>query len=831
MAELENVYSHYEASMKKKETNEATSSDSEEKSGYSKEPNDTGDPVSNPNSTDQPKRGKGKREKKQCPLPECGNWVIHLPRHMRKRHKWEPEKARAVVSAYGKRKPHQFKTVKSKDYHHHKKCPIKNCLKVVKRLPNHLRSFHRLKGSDLSDALLTAREPVNKKVGKMEERRGSATKTDSSCESSDDANDSGELSAVFSDSETSQYDQPQVTAGPRKILSGNMKSFNEAEVDSDCDEVGSLNSNNNTSESEKVDVCKKIDVPSPEYCEKPAVADCELNSDTEDVEYDSDTDAFDVDYDSGSENDEEVSLSSPLRNSASERIINKFLIWIQSADGGLKNVKSATQHARQVSVMLHAVDENENILCLLDKSLLLNKFLEQHAKENNYTPNTIKSYLMSARHFCKFLLSYENALDRELSVEEKQRIDSMCYTFKTWSTSYRKLTNKRMLDRMDQDFENLVTPEKVTQFEQSATAREAVKILGELTNDSHDIEITQTAFVTVRDYLMTQIVLSNANRSGVLANLTVDEFNKGMNIKQNDHYVVRVKDHKTASTHGPARLVLNEALYSWLDIYERKLRTKLSSTSNAFFLSWNGKPLISGHVSRAIRASWKRAGLDDPIHCTLMRKSAVSQVHTNHNEMSVELADLMTHRVETARKYYRLADKQRSAVYASQKLSTIMRKPAEKGQVPCEEKNEDYIDQGSGSSTSKKILQWRESEEEEVYDHEVKSDFAEKSDASLKTVQQKVVSSNTRTTFGECAVLTFVSDDNFANGKRKTQPTVSPETEKCKRGLGLSVDALSAASTSSTTSGYVFSRDETNVLHTVFKDMIKGSAPILSELI
>lgn len=107
----------------------------------------------------------------------------------------------------------------------------------------------------------------------------------------------------------------------------------------------------------------------------------------------------------------------------------------------------------------------------------------------------------------------------------------------------------------------------------------------------------------------------------------------------------------------------------------------------------------------------------------------------------------------------------------------------------------------------------------------------ERSDASVKTVQQKVVSSNTRTTFGKCAVLTFVSDDNFANGKRKTQPTVSPETEKCKRGLGLSVDALSAASTSSTTSGYVFSRDETNVLHTVFKDMIKGSAPILSELI
>ena len=61
-----------------------------------------------------------------------------------------------------------------------------------------------------------------------------------------------------------------------------------------------------------------------------------------------------------------------------------------------------------------------------------------------------------------------------------------------------------------------------------------------------------------------------------------------------------------------------------------------------------------------------------------MRKSAVSQIHTNHEEMSGELADLMTHRIETARKYYRVADRKRIAISASTKQAQIMKNPAEK---------------------------------------------------------------------------------------------------------------------------------------------------------
>ena len=226
---------------------------------------------------------------------------------------------------------------------------------------------------------------------------------------------------------------------------------------------------------------------------------------------------------------------------------------------------------------------------------------------------------------------------------------------------------------------------------------------------------------------------------------------------------------------------MNGALYNWLDIYRHKLRSQLTATSDAMFLSWNGKPLASGHVSRAVRSSWKKGGLDDPVHCTLMRKSAVSEVHANHRDMAVELADLMTHRVETARKYYRLSDKKRNAVSASTKLSNIL-KP--------------------GQPSSNAAL----------------NDFAVRK--NMKTVEQKVISSTTSS-----SVITFVSDEVAGLDTGYAQQPVIPEVPP----LAVHEHELTSTSEPSTSSGYVFSHEENDELLQRFGNMIKGSSPILLE--
>lgn len=90
-------------------------------------------------------------------------------------------------------------------------------------------------------------------------------------------------------------------------------------------------------------------------------------------------------------------------------------------------------------------------------------------------------------------------------------------------------------------------------------------------------------------------------------------------------------------------------------------------------LSWSGARLASSQISTAINASWKKAGLQGHISCTLFRKSAVTTVHTKHKHMIGQLADLMAHKESTAQRYYKLHEKQQSCIQAAAELPWIMR--------------------------------------------------------------------------------------------------------------------------------------------------------------
>ena len=77
---------------------------------------------------------------------------------------------------------------------------------------------------------------------------------------------------------------------------------------------------------------------------------------------------------------------------------------------------------------------------------------------------------------------------------------------------------------------------KIQQFERSQAARDAVILLGKLSG-AHSIEITQSHYTLLRDFLLVQISIDNANRAGVLSNITVKEFEGGYKDKEDDiHY-------------------------------------------------------------------------------------------------------------------------------------------------------------------------------------------------------------------------------------------------------------------------------------------------------
>ena len=346
-----------------------------------------------------------------------------------------------------------------------------------------------------------------------------------------------------------------------------------------------------------------------------------------------------------------------------------FKKWMVSPDGGKKDIKTAKQHAAQLRKVLEQTGQQENPNALLDFKLIRDKFVTEYA-EVHYEAQTIKSYIMSIRHFLSFVLSEEpNEIsatkDQIVTLEEKMR---------RWAASYKKSTKKRVWQRMEEDIAKIITPEDVRKFETSKAARNAITLLGKLSG-AHMISITQQNFTLVRDFLMTEILLNNACRAGVIANVSLSEFRR--KVTMCGTHVVRVREHKGAASHGPAALTLNQSLYSWLQLYVSNVRSQVCgvdvSDGGSLFVTWIGKKMSSNQVTQCLQSVWKKAGCHGKPCTNIIRKTAVTRSREVGEHMSNDLADLMAHRVETANKHYKLVQKTKTAVKAATELHNIMR--------------------------------------------------------------------------------------------------------------------------------------------------------------
>ena len=369
------------------------------------------------------------------------------------------------------------------------------------------------------------------------------------------------------------------------------------------------------------------------------------------VQSESDTDDVETEVENKNRMEEE--------SSEIEEQIRQFVSWMSSPDGGRKHDTSTKKHASQMYTVLSLAKQNQTRWW--DRSVLdiFNKF----ATQKQYMPATKKSYLGSMKHFCKY------ALDTSAGpAGNENMIGKMHDRVTSWITAHRKECGKHQQQKMDRDLNKLVTPLDVTGFERSEAAVKAIKILGTSENSSQ--LLVQTDYVTVRDYLLAEVALKNANRSGVLANMMVSEFRAARVVE--GQYVVSVAEHKTCTTYGAAKIVLSHSLYHYITIYCNNFRSQVISAGNnppQLFLSWNGMPLASGQFTRTLQSIWQKAGLGNNITFNLVRKSAVSAIHETHPEMSSKLADLMSHRQATAQKCYRIVEREHSSVLASKQLA------------------------------------------------------------------------------------------------------------------------------------------------------------------
>jgi len=155
---------------------------------------------------------------------------------------------------------------------------------------------------------------------------------------------------------------------------------------------------------------------------------------------------------------------------------------------------------------------------------------------------------------------------------------------------------------------------------------------------------------------------------------------------------VHVFNHKTIATSGPAVLAFSNSLFQEAEHYLYHLRNQVEGVDDRkdapFFICWSGKRLASHMVTSQLNSFWGKAvGHTDErprFNATLVRKSAVTKVHNLKPELKKDLALLMCHSEQTAKKSYYLQEKTKNACRTSTTLRTLLRT----SEVPTENCND-----------------------------------------------------------------------------------------------------------------------------------------------
>jgi len=129
-------------------------------------------------------------------------------------------------------------------------------------------------------------------------------------------------------------------------------------------------------------------------------------------------------------------------------------------------------------------------------------------------------------------------------------------------------------------------------------ARELVKHVGkDLEKDNFVPSITE--FTKMRNYLIFCIALSSAHRSGVSANMIMEEFGKHVFNSGNNLYQIPVRRHKTFRKHGHAIVCMLVQQFNYLKVFVEHVRSTFQVPKTLFFRG-NGKQPPKKNVSATV---------------------------------------------------------------------------------------------------------------------------------------------------------------------------------------------------------------------------------------
>uniref|UniRef100_A0A7M5UFW8 Uncharacterized protein n=2 Tax=Clytia hemisphaerica TaxID=252671 RepID=A0A7M5UFW8_9CNID len=209
-----------------------------------------------------------------------------------------------------------------------------------------------------------------------------------------------------------------------------------------------------------------------------------------------------------------------------------FYTFLCGPDGGRKEPLTAKQISEDVARIVTCINAEYNISRLFEVSAIRDEYLANTQKmrlkgpaDKELRAATIRKYLMS------LIIFYTYVIIEKISIDNVEAMDVLNLKMRAvlWRKAYSGEEKEQILAKNSDDTDYLVTDEQVTAYEDSELAKQAMDIFKRLRQNN--AKLSQREFCAVRDHLFTRIHFSNACRSGVTANMTVQEFEKAKVMK------------------------------------------------------------------------------------------------------------------------------------------------------------------------------------------------------------------------------------------------------------------------------------------------------------
>ena len=284
------------------------------------------------------------------------------------------------------------------------------------------------------------------------------------------------------------------------------------------------------------------------------------------------------------------------------------------------------------------------------------------------TLRTIQNYLLSLEHFVSFLLEYpkvNQSISRRALLKFQKDVCKM-------TKAIGRQAKRKVWQRLQKERLLKPTPLEIKIYRDSNLRKAMITDIISFPRPD-TTKYDPSTYVKILGFLGLEISLDNANRPGEIMNMTVEDFEHRL---ENDRNIklLEILPHKTLLSQGPAYISLTLELEKLLLNYLNKVRPTVerNDSTNFFFLNSVGSQIHPGALTVYINKLWSSFQFNSKFTNTLLRKTAVTQVHKYRSHYQTLLSSRMNHRAETAARAYFLDDKINTCFRIGEELRSIM---------------------------------------------------------------------------------------------------------------------------------------------------------------